>query len=226
MVADGARPAARPNAARPSRVVRFVSETIAVTTDLMDRPPQAPAARASARRSDPAERPIERLGALFDSHHDALYRLARRMASDAEEARDLVQEAFLRAARSAGSLPPDDDGARAWLSRVVVNLCRDRRRRLTVRRRAAETVLRPPDPAEGSGGGGPESRAVARNAVAIALAELPPKRRAVVVLHELEERTVAEIARLLGVTRVTVRWHLSAGRKQLASLLSPGGTTP
>lgn len=168
----------------------------------------------------------ERLGRLFDAHHDALYRLARRMASDAEEARDLVQEAFLRAARRAGSLPPDDAAARSWLFRVVVNLCRDRRRRLDVRRRAAETVLRPAPAAEAGGGGGPESRALARNAVTTALAELPPKRRAVVVLHELEERTVAEIARLLGVTRVTVRWHLSAGRKQLAALLSPGGMTP
>jgi RNA polymerase sigma-70 factor (ECF subfamily) len=180
---------------------------------------QAPVARATADRSAP----VERLGGLFDAHHDALYRLARRMASDAEEARDLVQEAFLRAARSPGSLPPEDDAARSWLFRVVVNLCRDRRRRLTVRRRAAETVLRPAPPAEDTGGGGPESRALARNAVTTALAELPPKRRAVVVLHELEERTVAEIARLLGVTRVTVRWHLSAGRKQLAALLSPGG---
>lgn len=198
-----------------------MSETIAVTTDLMDRPDQAPAPRAPARLADP----VDRLGALFDAHHDALYRLARRMASDAEEARDLVQEAFLRAARSTGSLPADDDGARAWLFRVVVNLCRDRRRRLDVRRRAAETVLRPAPSAEESGGG-PESRALARNAITTALAELPPRRRAVVVLHELEERPVAEISRLLGVTRVTVRWHLSAGRKQLASLLSPGGTTP
>jgi RNA polymerase sigma-70 factor, ECF subfamily len=195
-----------------------VSETIAVPRD---RPPaarQAAAIRAAADRSDP----IDRLGRLFDAHHDALYRLARRMASDAEEARDLVQEAFLRAARSAGALPPEDDAARAWLFRVVVNLCRDRRRRLDVRRRAAETVLRPAPTAEATGGG-PESRALARDAVSTALAELPPKRRAVVVLHELEERTVAEIARLLGVTRVTVRWHLMAGRKQLAALLSPGG---
>ena len=194
-----------------------MSETIAVPPDAMNRPSDAIVARrASAGRLEASDR----LATLFDAHHDALYRLARRMASDAEEARALVQEAFLRAARSAGSLPPDDAAARAWLFRVVVNLCRDRRRRLDVRRRAAETVLRPAPAAEDTGGG-PESRALARNAVTTALAELPPRRRAVVVLHELEERTVAEIARLLGVTRVTVRWHLSAGRKQLAALLAP-----
>lgn len=169
------------------------------------------------RAADPAER----LGALFDAHHARLYRLARRMVADAEEARDLVQEAFLRAARHFGSVPAEEAGAGAWLSRVVVNLCLDRRRRLEVRRRAAETVLRPVEAAAESG---PESRAVARLAVERALATLPPRRRAVVVLHELEERPVAEIARLLDLARVTVRWHLAAGRRDLAAQLLPGGS--
>lgn len=164
--------------------------------------------------------PVDRLAALFDAHQAVLYRLARRMVSDAEEARDLVQEAFLRGARRPGAIPSDAGGAQAWLIRVVINLCRDRRRRLEVRRRAADTVLRP---AESSPESGPESRAVARTAVEAALAELPPRRRAVVVLHELEERPVAEIAHLLGLAQVTVRWHLSVGRKHLAAILSPGG---
>ena len=42
----------------------------------------------------------DRLGPLFDAHHQRLYRLARRMCRNADEARDLVQDAFLRAARS------------------------------------------------------------------------------------------------------------------------------
>lgn len=168
-----------------------------------------------------ADDPSERLGALFDAHQARLYRLARRMVADAEEARDLVQEAFLRAARRLGSVPADEPGAGAWLARVVVNLCRDRGRRLEVRRRAAATVLRPVEAAPESG---PESRAVARRAVQTALAALPPRRRAVVVLHELEERPVAEIASLLGLARVTVRWHLAAGRKDLAARLLTGGS--
>jgi RNA polymerase sigma-70 factor (ECF subfamily) len=172
-------------------------------------------------QSTRAEDPADRLGALFDAHQARLYRLARRMLADAEEARDLVQEAFLRAARHLGSVPADDGGAGAWLTRVVVNLCRDRGRRLEVRRRAAATVLRPVEAAPDSG---PESRAVARTAVQTALAALPPRRRAVVVLHELEERPVAEIARLLGLARVTVRWHLATGRRDLAARLSSGGS--
>ena len=47
----------------------------------------------------------------------------------------------------------------------------------------------------------------------------PGRRRAVVVLHELEGAPPARIARLLGLRPATVRWHLSVGRKELARLL-------
>jgi len=132
----------------------------------------------------------DRLADLFDAHHERLFRLARRLAGDREEARDLVQETFLRAARRPGSLPAESTGGEAWLVRTLVNLCRDRHRRLLVRR---------------------------------ALALLPARRRAVVVLHELEGLPVAGVARLLGIAQVTVRWHLSAARKQLAAALLGGG---
>ena len=76
----------------------------------------------------------ERLAALFDTHHQRLYRLARRLAGDADEARDLVQETFLRAAR-ARRVPEGRAGEEAWLVRVLVNLCRDRWRQTADRRR-------------------------------------------------------------------------------------------
>ena len=162
----------------------------------------------------------QRIGDLFDRHHQRLYGLARRLSSDPEEARDLVQEAFLRAARRPGSLPAEDHKAEAWLVRVVVNLCRDRYRRLAVRRRPeVGHSLSHCEPTS------PESQAVARASVQAALATLRPRRRAVIVLRDLEGLPVAKVARLLGMNPGTVRWHHSSGRKELARLLQPGEPT-
>ena len=65
----------------------------------------------------------------------------------------------------------------------------------------------------------PESAAVARSVVWHALDALAPRRRAVVVMYELEGAPVDRIAALLGVSQVTVRWHLSMGRRQLARVI-------
>lgn len=156
----------------------------------------------------------DRLARLFDAYHERLFRLARRLAADREEARDLVQEAFLRAARRPGSIPAGDQPGEAWLVRTLVNLCRDRHRRVAVRSRAHAALAR----AEGDRGR-MESAVVARATVQAALERLSPRRRAVVVLHEIEGTPVREVARLLGVAEVTVRWHLLAGRRELAGLL-------
>ena len=51
-----------------------------------------------------------------------------------------------------------------------------------------------------------------------ALDALPPRRRAVLVMYELEGATISAIAGLLGVTPVTVRWHLSRGRRDMVKM--------
>jgi RNA polymerase sigma-70 factor, ECF subfamily len=153
----------------------------------------------------------DRLGVLFDVHHQRLYRLARRMSRDPEAARDLVQDTFLRAARRPASIPTGFAREEAWLVRVLINLCRDRwrtartRERLDAGSRAAATALTHPEPA-----------LIARSIVWQALNALPPRRRAVLVMNELEGIGTAAIAHLLGVTQTTVRWHLSMGRREMA----------
>ena len=63
---------------------------------------------------------------------------------------------------------------------------------------------------------------------ALAVARFPG-RRAIIVLYEIEGATIPAIARLLGVAAVTVRWHLSIGRRELAAAVDgrpardPGG---
>jgi RNA polymerase sigma-70 factor (ECF subfamily) len=163
----------------------------------------------------------EILGELFDAHQPRLYRLARRLVGDPDEARDLVQEAFLRLAWHPGIDKVGTERGEAWLVRVLVNLCRDRQRRERVRRSHLVAVSRAGARDETDGA----ARAIeARATVQAALLRLPARRRAVIVLHELEERDTAEIAKILGLARVTVRWHLHAGRRQLREVLGWKGT--
>src|SRR5580765_6205560 len=76
----------------------------------------------------------QRLAGLFDTHHDRLYRLARRMVLQSDYALDLVQETFLRAARFPDRIPTASaKEEEAWLVRVLVNIRRDQWRKQTVR---------------------------------------------------------------------------------------------
>src|SRR5262245_57493639 len=155
---------------------------------------------------------MDRLSELFEAHHERLYCLARRLAPDADEALDLVQETFLRAARSLASIPRGSTGEEAWLVRVLVNIRRDQWRKSAVRRRLDKQL--------NAGRSIDEEPAwIARATIWRALDGLTPRRRAVVVMHELEGLGVPAIARLLGITTITVRWHLSMGRRDLARVL-------
>lgn len=163
-----------------------------------------------------------RLATLFDTHYDRLHRLARRLTSSADDAGDLVQDTFLRATHRMGSIPQGLSREEAWLVRVLVNIRRDQWRQAATRRRLDET--HPPEPTITRSA---ESAVMARDTVWRALDALTPRRRAVVVLHELEDLSVPAIAALLGITAVTVRWHLSLGRRELARALGvhPRSTT-
>src|SRR5262245_49870369 len=162
----------------------------------------------------------ERLAALFDAHYERLYRLARRLVPTADDALDLVQETFLRAARAPKSIPSGCSNEEAWLVRVLVNVQRDRWRKAAVRVRY-DNETRTSSGAETD----PEAALVAHAAVWSALDMLPPRRRAILVMHELEGLTVNDIASALRITAITVRWHLSRGRRELSRVLKPFGVT-
>ena len=153
---------------------------------------------------------VETIGQLFDAHHARLYHLALRMTWGDDDARDLVQECFLRAIEH--PLPGDPKVAERWLTRVLVNLCRDRHRRTAIRRAYADerrnrSLASSSDPA---------TSATLQDAVLA----LPVRQRAVVVLHEIEGRTLREIGELLGIAAVTARWHLHVALRTLRKELS------
>ena len=104
----------------------------------------------------------------------------------------------------------------AWLVRVLINLCRDRWRKRAVERRF-QTRL---DANEGDRvAPDAEAALIAQTVIWRALRALSPRRRAVIVLYELDGASVADIAALLGIASVTVRWHLSRGRLDLGRLI-------
>ena len=159
----------------------------------------------------------ERLGVLFDIHEDKLYRLARRLTRSAEDAEDLLQETFLKAAQAIESIPAGSPKEAAWLTRVLVNTQRDQWRKGGVRKRAAPLLFAGvATPASNA-----ESVLVTKRTVWAALDSLSPRRRAIVVLSELDGMTLEAIAALLGVAVVTVRWHLSRARRELRRVLAP-----
>ena len=157
-----------------------------------------------------------RLEGLFERHHELVWRFALRMTGDPAVADDLLQETFLRAANHRGRLPQPEPAARAWLTQTLVNLCHDRSRRQAVRDRHRDAAV---DLATGGPSYDPERLASAKQRMTAAMNELPPRRRAVLVLRELEGLDEQEVGSRLGLRGATVRWHLAAARKHLRERL-------
>jgi RNA polymerase sigma-70 factor (ECF subfamily) len=161
--------------------------------------------------------PAERLASLFDVHHDRLYRLARRLAPSRDDALDLLQETFLKAARSPKSVPIGTASEEAWLVRVLINIRRDQWRKTSIRNQHDKVALGHFAIDDRN----PETALIAKTTVWQALNILPPRRRAIVVMYELEGLAIPAIAALLGISVITVRWHLSRGRRDLTAALKP-----
>src|SRR5262245_17174715 len=123
----------------------------------------------------------ERLSALFETHSERLYRLARRLVPNAEDALDLVQDTFLRAARSSRPVPHGPTDEEAWLVRILVNLRRDQWRKEGVRRNHERQFTHATPQSHD-----PETSFLIRTSVWRALDHLRPRRRTVLVMHEIE----------------------------------------
>jgi RNA polymerase sigma-70 factor, ECF subfamily len=175
---------------------------------------QVVAMPAAIQDERPHEDATARVAALFDAHHARLFRLARRLVRPPDDPSDVVQETFLRAARAPERVPDGAANEEAWLVRVLINICKDSWRHAAVRTRAVAEghVAAPADT-------NPEPGLMARALVRQALDRLPPRRRAILVLYEIEGLAIAAIARLLGISAVTVRWHLMTGRREMARAL-------
>jgi RNA polymerase sigma-70 factor (ECF subfamily) len=155
---------------------------------------------------------------LVQRHQQRAYRIARHMIPSEEDARDLVQEAFLRVFRSLDRFDFQFSFG-TWLYRIVTNLAIDhlRKRRLLTAAGSGEDgeaswESEVVDTVERSPSGRLESSETAVR-VRECIAALAPHFQSVLILRELDGLPCTEIAKIVGATHVTVRWRLHRGRK-------------
>ena len=159
---------------------------------------------------------------LVAPYRRPLLALAWRLTRDAEDAREIAQEALLRAFRSLGGCDASRS-FRNWLFQIAANEARDRYRK-RAREKAAfgDVVERSPSATTGSAAPGPETecdRQETRSDILRSLAVLSPREREVLVLRDLEELDIRETARALGCSAIAVRVHLSKARRKLGEAL-------
>ncbi|WP_433681672.1 RNA polymerase sigma factor SigM [Nocardia sp. CA-119907] len=152
---------------------------------------------------------------LLRRHNDHLWQTALRTSYTREDAADSLQDALLSAHRTAASFRAEAE-VRSWLHAIVVNACLDRIRRNRTRRAVSLSPETMPEPKDTR-----DDIAELEMSLVIdrALFTLPEDQRAALVAVELEGRSVAETAALLGVPEGTIKSRCARGRQRLQERL-------
>ena len=141
------------------------------------------------------------------SQERELYRVAKTLLSSDADCADVVQEALLKALSAAGRLR-NEQYAKTWLIRILINTCKDMLRKSARRQTVALTELYPaPD----------ESK---QRELYDALQCLDEALRLPLILHYLEGFPVKEIARMLRAPEGTIKRRMWQARKELRAMLS------
>jgi RNA polymerase sigma-70 factor (ECF subfamily) len=174
---------------------------------------------AACRDGDP-----DAFGALVRRYQERLYHTAYRLVENAEDAQDVVQEAFLSAYQSLDGFKGDSLFF-TWLYRIAVNtaisLKRKQRVALSIDAGGSGTPsLEPPDPSELGRPGHALEQAERDERVRRALGRLSPEHRAVLVMKDMEGQKYEEMAETLRVPVGTIRSRLHRARLELRELLA------
>jgi len=148
---------------------------------------------------------------LVERHGDRAYGLAYRMLGSAAEAEEAAQDAFLRAWRALPQFRGESSFS-TWLHRIVVRRALDRQAVLKTRR-AREAPLDEAIASDTVAPAGPEGDL--KRTLDRLLESLSDVQRAAVMLYYYEDRSVDEVARMLGLPEGTVKTHLHRARGHL-----------
>ena len=168
------------------------------------------------------------LAPLVEKYKRMVHRLAMQITKNHEDANDVMQETFIKVYQSIHTFR-QEAAFETWVYRIAVNEALNFVKR---RERRRESSLETTDESEfntevlrkAEMNNNPEiqaEKAELRHWVTKAVNSLSLKHRIVVILHELEGLTHAEIASILNCSEGTVRSRLHYARKQLRSLLKP-----
>lgn len=161
------------------------------------------------------------LGRLIALYGPGVQRYAGQILRHRAEAEDVAQEVFLRVWRQAGSYDPARGSPAAWIWRIARNLCLDRMRRHGWRRfLGLEAASEPPDETPDA-----EAALAGRQRLAqlgAAMAELPERQRAALLMRASGGLANAEIAAALEISEGAAEQLLVRGRAALRARLGPG----
>ena len=162
-------------------------------------------------------------GMLVRQYQERLYNSVYRLLNNAEDAQDVVQEAFLNAYQSLDGFKGDSLFF-TWLYRIAVNtaISLKRKQRVVLRMetgRNGESSIDPLDPSEQNRPGFALEQAEEGRRVQDALARLSPEHRAVLVMKDMEGQKYEAMADILQVPIGTIRSRLHRARLELRQLL-------
>jgi RNA polymerase sigma-70 factor (ECF subfamily) len=163
-------------------------------------------------------------GALFEEHHNRIYRYLLPLVRNPMEAEDLTQETFLRAHRHRQALR-DPEAVRGWLYRIATHAALDRlRQRKPHVSIDDENLAEAMEPLASSDPSAQEvtEREETSRCVQRCLDFLPHHYRAILLLHEAHGLTAVEIADLLRTNATTVKMRLHRARHLLHKLMECG----
>ena len=153
---------------------------------------------------------MEAFERFFLAEHPKLVALGLAWTGNGETARELAQEALVRAHRSWSDVS-DLDVPGAWIRRVMINLLVDDHRASARDRRLTDRLDRP---------GVTEAPAAPDDRWWHAVRALPDRERAAVTLHYLEELSITEVAEVLDIAPGTVKASVWHARQKLRIALS------
>lgn len=158
----------------------------------------------------------EAFGRLVNRYKERIYSVVLRMVKNSEEAKDLAQEAFVKAYDNRRSFRAES-GFYTWVYRIAVNLALNYLERN--RDRHAESIEDTPALVADTPASDDLDRAELRFVITTAVDALSPRRRAVFVLRHYEDKPYAEIASILAITEGAAKAHyFQAIQKLKASL--------